>query len=285
MKHIALVLALLMVATAANAALTKQLMETPLDDPMATASTTIITPVEDSHFRWNDWRTNTVPSDSPGESWTMVTGSDWGAMHIGIIAFNDMFNLPSNTIVTSADILSATLTLRQQGPNGMEEMGLHRITMPWLYEGAESVVTGLHRTPGGENPYWMADIGKTPGIDASGNPTYDDFVGFSTMDYTETNAVHFTITETAHSTQYDLDVTAMVRDMYDDPYGNQGMALVFEGPFPWPIDPETQSDWGPYWHPSQNIEGPKLSITYTPEPVTIGLLVVGGLALLRRRRR
>jgi len=76
---------------------------------------------------------------------------------------------------------------------------------------------------------------------------------------------------------YYRDVTGLVAQWYsgalDD---NQGMVLFGD----------TSQTAGLYWsseHPTQELR-PQLVIDYTPEPATMSLLALGGLALIRRRR-
>jgi hypothetical protein len=294
MKHIALLLVLLMVAASADAAVTTILKGIKKGGDL-TDYRVIATNIEDEDIRHN--MVSMWPNDNPGSGTggSMVVGPEtaWGdnGHYTTLIGIPDIFSLlPSNGIVNPADIISATFRVRHRGPSGGEIIGVHAITSPWLYTGAESAVTALHRVPGGEDPWWAADIGKTLGTDTEGNPTWDDFVGFSAADYDAASGGQFTITDTSRHAAHDIDITQIVRDwLTGGEYANQGLVLVWEYPEAWPYadapymnSSEQNSSWDTL--PDGSAPGPEFIMTYVPEPVTIGLLAAGALALIRRKR-
>jgi hypothetical protein len=298
MKHIALVLVLLMVATSANAAITRILKETIMGGDV-NDSRHVQVEVEDARIAVNN--VTSYPSDTPRGSGSLMIGpeviwtpenpnDDW--YWSSLIGIADMINLlPDSTVAGPDDIVSATLLIRQRYPAGGEVIGIRKVTSPWLFLDAEDSVTALHRVPGGEDPYWLADIGKTPGTDPSGNPDYSGFVGFGAGDYDGTSGAQITIVDTTPHIAYEVDITQIVRDwVAGGEMANQGVCLVWEytGTEPWTNDcpyfnySESQSSWDRL--PDGSDKGPEFIITYAPEPVTIGLLAIGGLALIRRKR-
>jgi hypothetical protein len=232
-----------------------------------------------------------VPRDTSGESWCLVVGPEWGTMQVALVGVVDVFNLlPESTIAGRDDILAATLRIHHRGPTGGEEIGIYRVTTPWLVQAAgsnETSVTAVHALPGGENRYWAADVGKTPGTDTEGNPTYDNFVGFSSQDYTTEDGQSFTIVDTTYGGVHDVDITEIVKDWYSE--ANHGVCLMFENDYwqysdaPYFQDSEQNSSWDNL--PDGSSYAIELIVTYMPEPTTIGLLAIGGVAALIRRKR
>ena len=296
MKHIALILALLMIVSTADAALTKTIKGLCTGDDIFRVidGSVISVDVQDTKFAHN--MADMSPRDSTGGQSTLVVGPEtaWGdnGHYTTLVGVVDIINLlPSATITSATDIKSATFRIRHRGPTGGEIIGVHAVTSPWLSAGSEDLVTALHRQPGAGMPYWLGDFGKTPGTDPSGNPDYTGFVGFTAADYDASSGGQFTITDTTARIAHDVDITQIVKDwVTNGDATNQGIACVWIGPNPWPYADapyfnrsEDTSGWNKL--PDGSTPGPEFIITYAPEPVTIGLLAVGGLALLRRRRR
>jgi len=299
MKHIALVLALLMVVGSANAALTVGIKEIIMGPDVH--RNMVQATIDDTQMNWLNkpgYEKGSspiadaygVPKNQNGDSWCIVVGPEWGSMAAVLVGVSDIFSLlPDSTVASSDDIIAATLRIRHRGPTGGEEIGVYRVTTPWLVQAAgsnEPVANAVMALPGGENPYWAADAGKTPGTDTEGNPTYDNFVGFSAADYTTEDAAGFTITDTTRNLPHDVDITEIVKDWYSE--GNQGLCLLMEN------DTWEYSD-APYFQCSEHSSswdttdgssmGLEFIITYAPEPTTIGLLAIGGVAALIRRKR
>ena len=292
MKHIALLLALLMVATSADAAMSV-ILKADIRGGDVNETQMVLTPVEDCSISHNI--ADMAPRDSNSSGFVVGPEKMWGdnGHYTSLLGVMDLFNqLPASTIAAPEDIKSATLTIRQGGPMGGEIIGVRKVTSPWmLYAEADDDVTALHRVPGGEDPWWAADLGKLPTTDASGNLDYSAFVGFTAADYDPASGSQFTITETASRTAYEIDILQMVRDWYvGGDISNQGIALVWEYQGTWPHDGAPyfrRANYNPAsWDllPDGSHAGPEFAIVYAPEPVTIGLLAVGGLALLRRKR-
>jgi len=288
MKHTTIALALLVFAGSAGAWPSLVIKEVikggDLDRPGM-----IYADIEDTNLQWSLTDTTRVPEDVNGDSWCLIVGPEWGRDHILLIGVPDFLDIISSRwhIGSRDDIISVTMRIRHRSPMGGETIGVYRVTTPWLAPGAEQNVTAVVRSPGSDDPYWAADTGKTPGVDTEGNPTYDDFVGFSSADYTTEDAMFFTIGDPPgpHNTAHDIDITEIVRDWYSE--GNQGLCLVQDAPW-W------QDSDAPYFQPSEQDstwdileDGSSPAIEFIfliPEPVTIGLLAVGSLVLLRRKR-
>lgn len=302
MKHIGLVMALLMVVGSADAALTAYLKDTIRGGDVGLFTQVEI---EDGTMKWyyqdgytpGDPMANAkgVPRDaSTASSYSNVPGPEYGQYGETYTAAPDIFSvLPASTISGPEDIIKVEMVLYQGSPVGGEVLNIYRITNTWLYPGTtgEDTVTAVHRVPGGENPYWAADIGKTPGTDTEGNPTYDNFVGFGPGDYTTTNSTSVTlISSGSHpdpERKYIVDITDIARDWYTE--GNQGLAMVMTNAT-WPHNDAPylrDSDKNTTWDNKEN-GGERCTefiVTYVPEPATIGLLAIGGIAALMRRRR
>lgn len=294
MKYTALVLALLMIVGSADAALTRIMKGVIMGDD-ALDYRYVQTNIEDEDISYS--YPSMWPGDSPnGTGTSLVVGPEtvWGPgteyYCVSLLGVADIFTkLPNATISGGDDILSATFRIRHRWPSGGELIGVHQVTSNWLYEGSELAVTALHRVPGGMNPWWAADLGKTEGVDT-------EWVGFSAADYDPTPVGTITITDPSFGVAYDIDITSVVKDWADGVgMGNQGLALVFA------LYGQELEDWlissggnAPYFNASERTtsgipgggsSGPEWIITYTPEPATIGLLAVGAVALIRRRRR
>jgi hypothetical protein len=277
MKHIALVLALLMIAGSAQA-YPRYVIKTDCDEP-AYGDDTIV----DIACEGTNLAVGPDVDDVSHETYAMITNTD-ASGNDNMVALYGYCDLLTATpgITDGSEILNVTLRWVQRGASE-QLIEINRITSPWLVEeGVEYTVTGIHRVTGGGDPYWMEDLGKTPGTDTEGNPTYDDFVGFSASDYTATNAVQFNYGPYNYNSVNLLDVTELVRDIYESG-DNQG--LVFRLISPYAADPWGQGDEQTQTGDDGYDAKPTLYITYVPEPATIGLLAIGGVAALLRRKR
>jgi len=263
MKYLALGIALLMCVSTAQAYLTAAVKASPHDEPPAVLAVEIESDGTVLHI-------GSSLDDTNRDSYYLACQYDSSGDPnvVSILGWKGMFAaLPYSTIASSSDIISATLRLCQRGPNGDEQFTINRITTPWLLSGAgsnEGIVTGTRRAAGGEDPYWAGG----------------ESVGFSSADYTTTNQATLTLTEYNYNKPIFVDVTALVRDMYDN--GNQGFVIV-----------QTAGSWDPWFQGDEQTQmgddgfyaKPTLYITYVPEPATIGLLAFGGIAALLRKRR
>jgi len=189
-----------------------------------------------------------------GTHWALVTNYDTA---VTLIAWKGMFEqIPQ--ITSRNSILSATLKVYQRYPQGDETVEVNRVTTPWLYEdagGNETIVTGVRCAAGGENPYWLG--GET--------------VGFSSLDYTTEDAAQFSYTEYNYNKDNYVDVTEIVKDMFDQ--GNQGFVCRQVGGTP---DPYMQGDERTDAGDDGYICRPTLYIEYTPDVTPHHLTVNSG---------
>jgi hypothetical protein len=152
-------------------------------------------------------------NDTNTNSWALVTNYD---VRVALIGFQGMFEaIPQ--IISRDSIISATLKVYQRGPEGGEQIEVDRVTTPWLLLGAghnETVVTGVHRST---DLFWAGG----------------ESVGFSSLDYTVEDAATYTYIGDNYNGSTLVDVTEMVKDMYDE--GNQGFVLrqIAGAPDPW----------------------------------------------------
>jgi hypothetical protein len=227
MKHIALVLTLLMIVASADAAVTFHLKDTIKGGDLWQFTQIEI---EDGTMEW-DYQDGYTPGDpladakgvprddSTASSYSNVPGPEYGRYGETYTAVADFFDLgPTAIINTRDDIIKVEMVLYQGSPVGGEVLGIYRITSQWLFSGTtgESTVTAVHRIPAGNpTPYWVADIGKTPGVDTEGNPTYDNFVGFGPSDYTTEDALSLTLIDSGShpdpERKYTVDITEIAR--------------------------------------------------------------------------
>jgi hypothetical protein len=180
-----------------------------------------------------------------------VEASDPNYCLIGVADLMDY--LPTN----SADLISCTLTIVQYwGDNDYLEA--YRVTTPWMYLANgqnEDTTTWYQAYTQGEGTPWSAG-------------------DFSTADYTTEDMVHVDFDDNVYAEPYDYDVTAQVLDMYTE--GNNG----------WVVFSEPGLSVNSYANDNSTVSRqPYITIVVVPEPVTIGLLAIGGIAFLRRRRR
>ena len=74
-------------------------------------------------------------------------------------------------------------------------------------------------------------------------------------------------------------VTGLVSDWYNAPAGNHGVRVWSDDLLP------QHYQWVNFWGDEYGAAPPELEITYVPEPASMCLLAMGGVALLVRRRR
>ena len=88
--------------------------------------------------------------------------------------------------------------------------------------------------------------------------------------------------EDAANTEYvfELDIP-LVQGWIDNPSTNAGVIIKIRDEANVGVAVQCYASEINYWNPYR----PHLEIDYTPEPATIGLLSLGGLAMLRRKRR
>jgi len=177
--------------------------------------------------------------------------SDPDFMLIGVADLMDYLPADPN------DLISVTLTIVQYwGDNDYLEC--YRVTTPWMYLSNgqnEDTTTWYQAFTEGEGVTWSAG-------------------DFSTADYTTEDMVHVDFDDSVYGEPYDYDVTAQVLDMYTE--GNNGW-VVFSEP-----DLSVRS----YANDNGTVaKQPYVTIVTVPEPTTIGLLAIGGIAALLRRKR
>jgi hypothetical protein len=291
-----------MVVGSANAALTEYLKDTIRGDDLYLFSSAEI---EDGTMRWyyqdgytpGDPMANAkgVPRDNnTSSSYSNVPGPEYGQYGETYTAVPDLFSLlPEATITAPEDIVKVEMVLYQGSPVGGEILNIYRITNTWLYPGStgEDTVNAVHRLPAGESRYWAADVGKTPGTDTEGNPTYDNFLGFGPGDYTTAGMQSITlISSGSHpdpDRKYVVDITEIARAWYTE--GNQGLVMVMvndtwpHNDAPYLRDSDKSTSWDSKTNGGERCT--EFIVTYAPEPMTISLLAIGGIAFLRRRRR
>ena len=215
MKYTALLLALLMVVGSANAQRTAYLKDMIFEGSGDEYLFDKIE-IEDGTLKWDcpgafppvdpddyDYTTDPMsyakgtPKDNDMEgNYSNVPGPEWGQYGEVLTGVQNFFDLLPEAILTGPeDIVHCDMVLYQGGPTGGEELGIFRVTTPWLAEGEDSgnvsAVTRMAK-PGGETgPWWAADAYKA---DPGGtDPDYSGFTGFSPADYTTEDAQYLTL--------------------------------------------------------------------------------------------
>lgn len=177
--------------------------------------------------------------------------SDPDFMLIGVADLMDYLPADPN------DLISCTLTIVQYwGDN--DYLDAYRVTTPWMQ---------LSNGQNEDTTTWYQAFSQGEGIPwATGS--------FSTADYTTQDAVHVAFDDNVYAEPYDWDVTAQVLAMYTD--GNDG----------WVVFSEPGLSVRPYANDNGTVsKQPYVTIVTVPEPATMGLLAIGGIATLLRRRR
>ena len=239
MKHVALLLAVLMVAGSAQA-VTTVLREGGEynEDGAIDVSFDVLSITDDG-----------VDGLANAPDYYSAMASDPAFYVIGV---KDMMSyLPADP----NDIVSVTLTLVQMwGDN--DYLDCYRITTPWMTDAAGASEFNTN--------WYYADIANTTTWSAG---------DFSTADYTTADGAHADFDESVYADPYDYDVTAQVLAMYTD--GNNG----------WVAFSEPDLSVNTYSEDTDIHKRPYVTIEYVPEPATIGLLAIGGIGALIRRKR
>ena len=193
------------------------------------------------------------------------------------------FDLPFGAIGAD-NVISASLHLWVQQADGGQDASIYRLTQEWV-EGMGQWVrgTGMINIGSGAtfNSYNGPDNGNDPwpgGAGALGDVATDagEPIVYGTLSWAP-------IAENEPGEETITDVTDLVKS-WADGAANNGMLLVTNGvrDFNRIYTRDIDSDD----HSAGTIEvAPLLAIEWVPEPATIGLLSLGALGLLRRRRR
>ena len=182
------------------------------------------------------------------------------------------FELPAE--VAGMTINSATLRLHIFGAyDQVHPMEIRRITYPWN-QGTGTGQAGTDDWIGVD--WWAADY-ATPGVSGSqiswpgGGGTTGDSVADNPT-WTPPHSVGYAAT----GTFFDIPVTTSIQQAANGaPF--EGFLIKF-------LDEGSGDDWFMFWCMESANTPSELIIDYVPEPVTLSLLGLGGLALLRRRR-
>jgi hypothetical protein len=173
---------------------------------------------------------------------------------VSLVRF-DLSAIPAGQTITSALF---TLDLQWTNEGGSRAIPLHKMLKPWVEAGAtwnESDYSGI-----GTNAWQVA--GAKGAADA-------EVAAFATANHDNTIGNRTT-----------WDITSAVVGWYATPASNYGFK----------VDPVNATNII-YFNSSEGYgnvaENPELTINYIPipEPATLGLLAIGGLALLGRKRR
>lgn len=109
----------------------------------------------------------------------------------------------------------------------------------------------------------------------SESDSWNDWVGGIAADDLEAKAAADVMLDTVSSGELDVDVTASLQRWASG-----------ETNYGWVLLPKNPSDGDGWEFTSSDGEiGPVLTVSYVPEPATMSILALGGLALLRRRSR
>jgi len=244
---VAFVAAMLLTAASAHAATATVSIKEGNDEPVAAISVTS----DGAYILVGDSLDN-----SNNNSYPLITNNNAnGDTYVSLIGWKGMFAAIPD-ITSSGDIVSATLKLYQRGPLGGEVIAVDRVTTDWLVNdngSNETVVTGTYID--GASTAWAAGAST----------------GFSSSDYTTEDEATFTIAEANYNRPNFVDVTEMVKDMYDS--GNYGFALRLvspQGADPW-FQGDEQNDLG-----DDGLQArPTLYISYTTS-TTYALTVDSG---------
>jgi len=205
--------------------------------------------------------------------YSMVAGPEWGTMGIGLLGFKDLIDIVHNNGYRSADeICDARLKFTVGGPVGEEIIGIYRVLTPWMFNAAgenESVVNAGVIIPG-DDPWKWGD----------GSTAFNPVAG---TDYTTAGGVTVALSP-VWGTHYEVDITEIVRGWYTD--GNNGLIFkMINDTWPYSDAPyirEADSNISWQTYPDGSDVGPSIGF-WVPEPATMALLAIGGIAFLRRR--
>jgi Disaggregatase related repeat/PEP-CTERM motif len=183
----------------------------------------------------------------------------------------DLASLP-----TGYAVQSATLTLYSKFENGLGNpngatMSLYRVTQPWTeteatWNDRDWGANHVNDTPGpGDDHPWT-----TPG---------GDFVGTTGVRLVSPYAIS-NAQPAGENLPVTWDVTTLVNEWYAGTHENDGLLVMSDSYNSLTFRSREYDDGvhgAGYW-------SPRLDVTLTPEPATLTLLTLGGLAVLGRRR-
>jgi hypothetical protein len=201
------------------------------------------------------------PAD--GTDFYCYVGGDGEPTRANVIAFDDLFTLlPASSDGDDIQITNATLSLTTKFSSGTGTAAyVSRITTPWLTAGVtEATVTGASG--------WATGVQYGGSI---GDKFYPD------KDTDSANRASVTWNGT-YNTAQDFDITDILQDLYDSGL-NDGFAFYAEGVGNGGIAAESSE--------GSTTSRPRLIVEYeyVPEPATMGLLLMGGIGVLARKRR
>ena len=185
------------------------------------------------------------------------------------------FDITGLGSVTNLSITSATIELYGFSRS---DTNTNTVTMHEIVSGNADWVEGTHNftdaTNSGESTYaYKKDatdgwVGGQNGCGAATdyNSTILDTVAFDTLDQYET----FTIT--------DATMLSKLEDWADGTATNAGFVFFS-------TDSSNDNRFQVYSSDATNVNKPRMTITYTPEPATMALLMLGLPLALRRRRK
>jgi len=228
----------------------------------------------DQHVNWNG-----DPKGVPG-TWTDAEymnigrlGEDYSDPVIGPQKWG-LMTFDTSGIPATDKVWQATLKLIQM--DNVSQGGRRDLTYRTAVYGINSGVY-LENTTSWNNWVGMAGNSSYNPVDdylASGDVSFLGYMG-NEPDLHDTGAL---------CVFNDADLIALVQDWVDGNKDNLGLMLR------WADDggvaPPAGTDmWATYAnHENPTLNGPQLVINHVPEPATLSLLVLGGLALIRRRK-
>jgi hypothetical protein len=304
MKHIALLVAILMVASVAQAEYMRAFKEQALGGDAKRVENGYMYQV-DIQDAMIDYTDNTYtygqgPRVNGGASWVHDLGTyePWGVFDRKIlVGVEDLTTLlpVSSSLIKEAKLLISRSNWWSSG----EIVNGYAVTTQWMWptiaddEGYDTGL-GTEEDPviGGVSMNYAYDDGVNT-MDWAGNFSPATPVMFSSANYDVTLSGQFATDGGGDTRRYTMDITDIVKSWYDE--ANNGMVLM--------LDPESGGDPNPYWEPSESTDpldpadtslrywetgissALAIEITLIPEPATLGLLAIGGLAALIRRKR
>jgi hypothetical protein len=325
MKHIALLLAVLMVASVAQAGITYTIKETVAgtDIDLQNAGLLIQTDVQDAGIDYAD-STMTTPGSTPqvegSADWVQDLGSypPWGVYDKKIVA--GVENLTTLLPVADVDLIeSAYIVICRSNKWGSETVDAYQLTTQWMWGESypeagqsEGYLAGTHiesvlndnGTPEVPEDDFYEDVEVDDVGGVSMAYTYDDGLGgtygwgtgsagFTSADYDASTKTTASLPGDGSTVQLKIDILDIVKAWYSGEL-NAGVVLM--------LSPESQGDGNPYFAPAEGTaiisasggtldagntgtKGLRFEITLVPEPATMGLLAIGGIAALIRRKR
>jgi hypothetical protein len=304
MKHIALLVAILMVAGVAQAEYMRAFKEVAMGSDVNRVENGYMyqVDVQDAIIDYTDntYTYGQGPRVEGGASWVHDLGTyePWGVYDRKILV--GVEDLTTLMPVSSALIKDAKLFIsRSNWWSSGEIVNGYAVTTQWMWPTVaddEGYDTGLgtEEDPiiGGVSMNFAYDDGVNT-MDWAGNFNPATPVMFGAANYDTSLSGQFTTTGGGATRRYTMDITDIVKSWYDE--ANNGMVLM--------LDPESGGDSNPYWEPTESTDdldatdtslrsweygissALAIEITLIPEPATLGLLAIGGLAALIRRKR